>query len=93
MFIVTEYAALIYLDFSTYSVKPSLLGQLCILDPHFVVKRLFLHRLSNQYLFHQLRTGVIVDVFRILDEMIWAMFCLNISLQVPFSQDIPGKNN
>ena len=48
--------------------KTSLLGHLCRLDPHFAVKRLFLHRLINHYLFHQLRTGFIVNVFRILEQ-------------------------
>ena len=55
-------------QFEIEKPKTSLLGQLCRLDPHFAVKRLFLHWLINHYLFHQLRTGFIVDVFRILEE-------------------------
>ena len=48
--------------------KTSLFGQLCRLEPHCAVKRLFMSWLINHYLYNKLETGFIVDVFRILEE-------------------------
>ena len=48
--------------------KMLLLGQLCRLDTHFAVKRLFLLMLINHYVFQQLRTCFILNVFRILED-------------------------
>ena len=67
-YITVNFLGSLNVQFEIEKRKTSLLGKLCRLDPHFAVKRLFLHRLINHYLFHQLRTGFIVDVFRILEE-------------------------
>ena len=56
------------LQYAIEKRKANLLAQLCRLDPHFAVKRLFLHRLTVQYLFKQLKFGFVVDVCRILED-------------------------
>ena len=43
--------------------KTSLFGQLCRLEPHCAVKRLFMIRLIDHYLYNKLKAGFIVDVF------------------------------
>ena len=43
--------------------KTSLFGQLCRLEPHCAVKRLFMIRLMDHYLYNKLKAGFIVDVF------------------------------
>ncbi|MCG8044308.1 MAG: reverse transcriptase family protein, partial [Candidatus Thiodiazotropha endolucinida] len=47
--------------------KANLFGQLCRLDPHFAVKRLFIQRLTSGHLFHVLRFGFVSELLRLLD--------------------------
>lgn len=48
--------------------KATLLGQLCRLDPHYTVKRLFLHRVTSYYFFKDLKYGFVLDIFRFLED-------------------------
>ncbi|MEW8546496.1 MAG: hypothetical protein AB2693_23515, partial [Candidatus Thiodiazotropha sp.] len=48
--------------------KATFFGQLCRLDPHFAVKRLFLQRLTSHYFFKDIKYGLILDMFRFLGE-------------------------
>ena len=48
--------------------KATFIGQLCRLDPHFAVKRLFLQRMTSHYFFKDVRYGFIIDIFRFLGE-------------------------
>ena len=54
--------------------KTLLFGQLCRLEPHSVVKRLFMIRLIDHYLYNKLKAGFIVDVFRILKRYVLSEF-------------------
>lgn len=46
--------------------KCTLFGQFCRLDPYFTAKRLFLHRLTSQYYFYDLKYGFVIDAVEIL---------------------------
>lgn len=46
--------------------KCTLFGQFCRLDPYFTAKRLFLHRLTSQYYFYDLKYGFVIDAIEIL---------------------------
>ena len=48
--------------------KATFFGQLCRLDPHFAVKRLFLQRVTAHYFFKDVKYGFIIDIFRFLEE-------------------------
>lgn len=56
------------LQYEILKRKATLFGQLCRLNPHFAVKRLFLYRVTSNYFFKDLRYGFILDIFRFLED-------------------------
>ena len=48
--------------------KLTLFGQLCRLDPHFAVKRLFIQRLTSGHLFQGLRFGFVAELLQLLED-------------------------
>ena len=49
--------------------KCSLFGQICRLNPHYTVKRVFLHRLTSHFFFNDIEYGFIVDSLNIISDL------------------------
>ena len=49
--------------------KCAMFGQLCRLDPHYTVKRLFLHRLASHFFFNDILYGFVVDTLKIISDL------------------------
>ena len=56
------------LIFEIHKRKLTLFGQLCRLDTFYAAKRLFLYRLTSQYLFRNITYGFIYDIFQLLKD-------------------------
>ena len=56
------------LIFEIHKRKLTLFGQLCRLDTFYAAKRLFLYRLTSQYLFGNITYGFIYDISQLLKD-------------------------